>query len=237
MVRVCDRHRPEQGSRRFRRGRLDDAIDVPLHQLHVVCGAGRRHSEHLARIQDSSLYTGAAEPVLHRCLALFGAAPGATDLCHGDCRIRRRPAAGGDPDSCPDQDRHAATAVDQPGHRPVGRRRAARAAKNGTGRVCRVGRTDQPDDQYQHRLAPGRRQHFLAVLRGPPDGVSNRHAGRGPGYHLAAQPVESQCRWRQDGILILAGLGPAPDLFAGPAGSRRHGHPGHAADRHPFPLW
>ena len=41
-------------------------------------------------------------------------------------------------------------------------------------------------------VAPGRGQHFLAVVCGPPDGIPDRHAGRGPGHHLAAQPVESQ---------------------------------------------
>jgi putative peptidoglycan lipid II flippase len=56
----------------LRRGRGDDALDVPVHRLHVAGGAGRRHPQHLARFAVP-----AASPVLLNALLILSILVGA----------------------------------------------------------------------------------------------------------------------------------------------------------------
>ena len=44
----------------------DDALDVPLHRLHVAGGAVGRHPQHLEALRRAGGHAGAAEPVRDR---------------------------------------------------------------------------------------------------------------------------------------------------------------------------
>ena len=75
---------------------------------------------------------------------------------------------------------------------------------------------------HQHAAGgvAGRRPHLVDHLRGPPDGVSQRAAGRGARHGAAAVAREASQRREPRGVLVAARLGLAARVPAGAAGGR-----------------
>ncbi len=91
--------------------------------------------------------------------------------------------------------------------RQAGRRRVAHRAAHGACALRRVDQSDFASDQYHLRVLSREWQRLVAVLRGPADGVSRRHAGRGARHHPAAQSREDPRQRRRCGVLEAARLG------------------------------
>ncbi|MCK7494689.1 MAG: hypothetical protein MZW92_28730 [Comamonadaceae bacterium] len=136
-----------------------DALDVPLHRLHVAGGAGRRHPEHLEALRRAGRDAGAAQPERHR-RGLVRRAAGSTAGVRADLAL----AAASCSAAC------CRLAVQMPalariGMLPrIGLRRRRRAAwrhpgvrrvlqADGAGAARRFGRADLAAHQHADRLA------------------------------------------------------------------------------------
>ena len=94
------------------------------------------------------------------------------------------------------------------------RGRAARAAAHGAGGDRRVGGADLGAHQHAARGGARRRTHLLDHLRGPPDGVSERAAGRRDRHRAPAVARAASQRRRPRRVLGAARLGAAPRVPA-----------------------
>ena len=130
------------------------------------------------------------------------------------------------------EDRDAGTAA----LRLARRRRAPRAAGDGSRGDRRVGGADLGAHQHAARRFAGRRPDLVDHLCRPADGVSERAAGRRARHRAPAVAREIACRREAGRVLVAARLGIAARVHAGAAGGRRALDPGDPAHFDALPI-
>jgi hypothetical protein len=95
--------------------------------------------------------------------------------------------------------------------------RSAWIKANGASCICRLRCANLLSHQYEYCLSLTNRQRLLAVLRRPPDGISDCVTGCGPRNCPATKPQSRQCPARHKTSQRAFGLGLAAHLLAGSA--------------------